>query len=106
MFPNPNNLLRPGGYGRVRLSVRTVTGALLIPQRAVTELQGSYQVSVVSSDNKVSIRSVTVADRVGSLWIVTDGLKAGERVIVEGLLKARDGAVVNVVADKSPKTGG
>jgi membrane fusion protein (multidrug efflux system) len=106
VFPNPNNLLRPGGYGRVRLSVRTATGALLIPQRAVTELQGSYQVSVVSSDNKVSIRSVTVADRVGSLWIVTDGLKAGERVIVEGLLKARDGAVVTVAADKSPQKGG
>jgi RND family efflux transporter, MFP subunit len=106
VFPNPNNLLRPGGYGRVRLSVRTVSGALLIPQRAVTELQGSYQVSVVGSDNKVSIRSVTVADRVGNLWIVTDGLKAGDRVIVEGLLKARDGAIVNVVAGKSPQTGG
>jgi RND family efflux transporter MFP subunit len=106
LFPNPNNLLRPGGYGRVRVSTRTVTGAMLIPQRAVTELQGSYQVSVVGSDNKVSTRSVTVADRVGNLWIVTDGLKAGERVIVEGLLKARDGAVVNVVAAKSPQTGG
>jgi membrane fusion protein (multidrug efflux system) len=106
VFPNPNNLLRPGGYGRVRLSARTATGAMLIPQRAVTELQGSYQVAVVSSDNKVSIRPVKVGDRVGTLWIVTDGLKAGERVIVEGLLKIRDGAVVNVVAGKSPKTGG
>ena len=106
VFPNPSNLLRPGGYGRVRLSVRTATGALLIPQRAVTELQGSYQVAVVSSENKVSIRPVTVGDRVGTLWIVTDGLKAGERVIVEGLLKVRDGAVVNVVADKSPQKGG
>lgn len=106
VFANPNNLLRPGGYGRVRLSARTATGALLIPQRAVTELQGSYQVAVVSTDNKVSIRPVTVGDRVGNLWIVTDGLKAGERVIVEGLLKARDGAAVNVVADRSPQTGG
>jgi RND family efflux transporter MFP subunit len=106
VFPNPNNLLRPGGYGRVRLSVRTATGAILIPQRAVTELQGSHQVAVVTSDNKVSIRSVTVGDRVGNLWIVTNGLKPGERVIVEGLLKVRDGAVVNVVADKSPQTGG
>jgi membrane fusion protein (multidrug efflux system) len=106
VFPNPSSLLRPGGYGRVRLSVRTATGAMLIPQRAVTELQGSYQVAVVSSDNKVSIRPVTVGDRVGTLWIVTDGLKAGERVIVEGLLKVRDGAVVNVVADKSPQKGG
>ena len=106
VFPNPSNLLRPGGYGRVRLSVRTATGAMLVPQRAVTELQGSYQVAVVSSDNKVSIRPVTVGDRVGTLWIVTDGLKAGERVIVEGLLKVRDGAVVNVAADKSPQAGG
>ncbi len=105
VFPNPNNLLRPGGYGRVRLSVRTATGAMLIPQRAVTELQGSYQVAVVGSDNKVAIRHVTVGDRVGNLWIVTDGLKAGERVIVEGLLKVRDGAVVNVVAGKSPQAG-
>src|SRR5882672_1288178 len=102
VFPNPNNLLRPGGYGRVRLSARTVPGALLVPQRAVTELQGSHQVAVVSNENKVSIRPVTVGDRVGNLWIVTDGLKAGERVIVEGLLKIRDGAVVNVVAAKSP----
>jgi RND family efflux transporter MFP subunit len=106
LFPNPNNLLRPGGYGRVRLSIVTVPGAMLVPQRAVTELQGSYQVAVVSSDNKVSIRPVTVGDRVGNLWIVTDGLKAGERVIVEGLLKIRDGAVVTVAGDKSPQTGG
>jgi RND family efflux transporter MFP subunit len=106
LFPNPNNLLRPGGYGRVRLSARTATGAMLVPQRAVTELQGAYQVAVVSTDNKVSIRPVTVGDRVGNLWIVTDGLKAGERVIVEGLLKIRDGAAVNVVAGKSPQTGG
>jgi membrane fusion protein (multidrug efflux system) len=106
VFPNPNNLLRPGGYGRVRLSVRSVPGALLVPQRAVTELQGSYQVAVVNGENKVSIRPVTVADRVGNLWIVTDGLKAGERVIVEGLLKVRDGAVVTVAADKTPQTGG
>jgi RND family efflux transporter MFP subunit len=106
VFPNPQNLLRPGGYGRVRLSARTTTGAMLIPQRAVTELQGSHQVAVVTRDNRVSIRSVTVGDRVGNLWIVTDGLKAGERVIVEGLLKVRDGTVVNVIADKSPETGG
>jgi RND family efflux transporter MFP subunit len=106
LFPNPNNLLRPGGYGRVRLSARTAAGAMLVPQRAVTELQGAYQVAVVGTDNKVSIRPVTVGDRVGNLWIVTGGLKAGERVVVEGLLKIRDGAVVNVVAGKSPQTGG
>src|SRR4030095_4284916 len=73
LFPNPNNLLRPGGYGRVRLSVRTATGALLGPQRAVSGLQGAFQVAVVGADNKVSIRPVTVGDRVGNLWIVTDG---------------------------------
>ena len=105
VFPNPNNLLRPGGYGRVRLSVQTATGALLIPQRAVTELQGSYQVAVVEADNKVSIRPVTMGDRVGNLWIVSTGLKAGERVIVEGLLRIRDGAVVAVVSGKSSQAG-
>jgi membrane fusion protein (multidrug efflux system) len=98
VFPNPNNLLRPGGYGRVRASVRTQNGALLVPQRAVTELQGSQQVAVVTSDDKVSIRLVTVADQVGDKWIVTSGLKAGERVIVDGLQKVRDGAPVKTVS--------
>ena len=98
VFPNPNGLLRPGGYGRVRASVRTQNGALLVPQRAVMELQGSQQVVVVTSDDKVSFRPVTVGDRVGNLWIVTDGLKPGERVVVEGLQKLRDGAPVKVVS--------
>jgi RND family efflux transporter MFP subunit len=96
VFPNPNNLLRPGNYRRVRASVRTQPGALLVPQRAVTELQGSAQVAVVTSDDKVSIRVVTVGDQVGDSWIVTRELKPGERVIVEGLQKARDGAPVKV----------
>jgi len=104
-FPNPTNLLRPGGYGRVRLSARTEPGAILVPQKAVTELQGSYQVAVVGSDNTVSIRPVMVGDRVGNLWIVTGGVKPGERVIVEGLMKVRDGATVTVVASQSPQTG-
>ncbi len=103
IFPNPNNLLRPGGYGRIHASARTQEGALLVPQKAVIELQGSYQVAVVGTDNKVSIRPIKVADRVGKLWIVTEGLKAGERVVVEGLQKVRDGAPVNPVA---PKAGG
>lgn len=103
LFPNPNNLLRPGGFGRIRASVRTQEGALLIPQRAVIELQGSYQVAVVGNDNKVNIRPVKVGDRVGNMWIVTEGLKPGERVVVEGVLKLRDGAQVNPVA---PKAGG
>src|SRR5438132_6378560 len=105
LFANPNNLLRPGGYGRVRASAKTQNGALLIPQRAVIELQGSHQVAVVGSDNKVSIRPVTVAERVGNLWIVTDGLKAGERVVVEGLMKVRDGATVKAVPAGSAKAG-
>lgn len=104
VFPNPSNLLRPGGYGRVRFSAKTETGALLVPQKAVIELQGSQQVAVVGSDNKVSIRPITVGERVGDLWIVTEGLKAGERVVVEGLQKVRDGAPVTVVS-ASAKAG-
>jgi len=105
VFPNPNNLLRPGGYGRVRASARTQNGVLLIPQRAVIELQGGHQVAVVGNDNKVSVRAVTVADRVGDLWIVTGGLKLGEQVIVEGVLKVRDGATVKAVPAHPAKAG-
>src|SRR5713226_9686684 len=106
VFPNPNNLLRPGEYGRVRASVKTQNGALLVPQRAVIELQGSYQVAVVGADDKVSIRPVTVGERVGKLWIITEGLKAGERVVIEGLMKVRDGAPVKVAESESAKAGG
>src|ERR1044071_9369895 len=104
LFPNPSNLLRPGGYGRIRASVRSREHALLVPQRAVIELQGSYQVAVVGDDNKVNIRPVTVGERVGKLWIVNEGVKSGERVVVEGLLKVRDGAPVKPVP-ASAKTG-
>src|SRR3989454_7635879 len=106
VFANPNNLLRPGGYGRVRASAKTQSGALLVPQRAVMELQGSHQVAVVGSDNKVSIRPVTVGERVGRLWIVTEGLKPGERVVVEGVMKVRDGVAVRAVSAESAKAGG
>jgi len=106
VFPNPNNLLRPGGYGRVRASVKTQNSALLVPQRAVIELQGSQQVAVVGADNKVRIRAVKVGERVGNLWIVTEGLKSGERVVVEGLQKVRDGAPVKAVPVESAKAGG
>jgi len=95
LFPNPGNILRPGGYGKVRAATRTESGALVIPQRAVTELQGSYQVAVVDSDNKVSIRTVTPGDRTGSDWIIAKGLKAGERVVAEGAQKVRPGSQVN-----------
>jgi RND family efflux transporter MFP subunit len=94
LFPNPGNILRPGGYGRIRTAVRVQKDALLIPQRAVSELQGAYQVAVVDGDNKVSIRTVKVGDRVGSLWIIADGLKPGERVVAEGVQKVQPGAQV------------
>jgi len=95
LFPNPGNILRPGGYGKVRAVIRLQQGALLVPQRAVTELQGGYQVAVVGGDNKVDIRTVTVGDRSGTQWVISDGLKPGERVIAEGVQKVRPGALVN-----------
>jgi membrane fusion protein, multidrug efflux system len=95
LFPNPGNILRPGGYGKVRTAVRIQKDALLIPQRAVTELQGGYQVAVVDAENKVSVRTVKAGDRVGSQWIITDGLKQGERVVVEGAQRLRPGMQVN-----------
>jgi RND family efflux transporter MFP subunit len=104
-FPNPGNILRPGQFGRVRAVTDFRVGALLIPQRAVMELQGSYQVAIVGQDNKVSIRKVTVADRVGTMWIISDGLKPGDRVVTEGLQKVGDGAVVSPVPDKSQDGG-
>jgi RND family efflux transporter MFP subunit len=95
LFPNPGNILRPGGYGRIRTAVRVQKDALLVPQRAVSELQGSYEVAVVDRENKVSIRTVKVGDRVGSFWIIADGLKPGERVVAEGVQKVRPGTQVN-----------
>jgi len=104
-FPNPNNILRPGQFGRVRAAPETRTGALLVPQRSVTELQGTYQVAVVSSDDKVSIRSVKVGERVGALWIIESGVKPGELVVVEGLQKVRDGSPVRVKQSSPPAKG-
>jgi RND family efflux transporter MFP subunit len=95
LFPNPNNILRPGGYGKVRTVTRLQQGALVVPQRAVSELQGGYQVAVVGPDNKVSIRTVTVGDRVGTQWIIAEGLNPGERVVAEGVQKVRAGLQVN-----------
>jgi len=94
LFANPANILRPGGYGKVRAVIRTQQGALLVPQRAVSELQGGYQVAVVDDQNKVNIRTIQVADRVGSQWVVAEGLKAGERVVAEGIQKVRPGMQV------------
>lgn len=95
-FPNPKNILRPGQFGRIRAAGEVRSGALLVPQRAVTELQGSYQVAVVGSDNKVSIRPVKVGERVDTMWILESGVKPGELVIVEGLQKVRDGSTVRI----------
>lgn len=100
-FPNPGNILRPGQFGRVSALTNVLKSALVVPQRAVTELQGRYQVAVVGSDNKVSIRDVTVGTRVGSMWVIQSGLDAGDRVVTEGLAKIRDGAVVNPKPDTS-----
>ena len=102
VFPNPGNILRPGQYARIRAIIRTAKGALLVPQRAVTEQQGSYQVAVVTPDNKVEIRPVKVGERVGSQWIVETGLKPGDRVVAEGTQKVRPGALVNPKPIKAP----
>jgi membrane fusion protein (multidrug efflux system) len=96
-FPNPKNFLRPGQFGRIRASTYTRNGALLVPQRAVIELQGSYQLAVVGSDNKVNVRIVKVGERVGTEWIIDSGVKKGEMVVVEGVQKVRDGVSVNPV---------
>jgi membrane fusion protein (multidrug efflux system) len=94
LFPNPGNVLRPGLFARVRAITQTKKDAILLPQRAVMELQGNYQVGLVSSDNKVEIRPITVGERVGNRWVIDQGLQPGERVVVEGLQKVRAGMTV------------
>jgi RND family efflux transporter MFP subunit len=95
LFPNPGNILRPGGYGKVRAANRIEKDALLVPQRAVAELQGGYQVALVDSENKVSIQTVEVGEQVGTQWIIKKGLKPGERVVADGTQKVRPGMQVN-----------
>jgi len=94
VFPNPGNILRPGQFGRVVAETGRRKSALLVPQRAVTELQGGYQLAVVGDDNKVNIRPVKIGAGIGSQRIIEDGLKSGERVVVEGLQKVKDGTLV------------
>ncbi len=94
LFPNGENILRPGQYAKVRALMRTEKGALLVPQRAVGELQGSYQVAVVDGENTVQIRGVTVGDRIGNLWVIREGLKPGDRVVAEGIQKVGNGVKV------------
>jgi membrane fusion protein (multidrug efflux system) len=95
LFSNANYMLRPGQYGRVRAQTQTITNALLVPQRAVTELQGTYQIAIVSETNTVHLQSVTVGEQVGASWIIENGLKSGDRVVVEGAQKVKEGAIVN-----------
>jgi len=93
-FPNPGNILRPGQYAKVKAAVDARKGALLVPQRAVNELQGAYQVAVVASDGKVDVRTVRAGEQVGNQWIVEEGLQPGEKVVVEGFASVRPGIVV------------
>jgi membrane fusion protein (multidrug efflux system) len=93
-FANPGNILRPGQFGRVRALLGMRQGAVLVPQRCVTELQGTYEVAVVRAQNSISIRKVKVGDRVGPLWVIDNGLAAGEEVVSEGTSKVRDGMLV------------
>jgi membrane fusion protein (multidrug efflux system) len=95
LFPNPRSIVRPGQYAKVRATTETRKGALLVPQRAVQELQGAHQVAVVGADNKVTMRTVKAGARIGDLWLIDEGLKPGERIVVEGLQKVREGATVN-----------
>jgi RND family efflux transporter MFP subunit len=94
LFPNPGNLLRPGQYAKVRAIVGDLRGALLVPQAAVTELQGGYEVTVVGHDNHVAVRTVQVGEQVGTLWVINEGLRRGERVVVEGQEAVKPGALV------------
>jgi membrane fusion protein (multidrug efflux system) len=95
LFPNQGNILRPGGYAKIRAVISIQHGALLVPQRAVSELQGGYQVAVVDGDNKVDVRTVTVGDLVGGQWIILSGLNQAERVVAEGVQKVHTGVHVN-----------
>ncbi|HEX6861764.1 MAG TPA: efflux RND transporter periplasmic adaptor subunit [Thermoanaerobaculia bacterium] len=100
-FPNPDGLLRPGQFGRVRLPVTTRKSAILIPQRAVQELQGTYNVFVVGNDSVAQIRAIKTGNRVGSDWVITDGLEPADKIVVEGLQKVRDGVKVRPTAAKA-----
>jgi membrane fusion protein, multidrug efflux system len=101
LFPNPDAFLRPGLYAKVRAPTETARGALLVPAQAVQETQGAYQVAVVGPDDKVALRTVKAGEQVDGLWVITDGLKPGERVVTEGLQKIKDGIVVRPKPDTS-----
>jgi membrane fusion protein (multidrug efflux system) len=105
LFPNPGNVLRPGQYAKVRAVMQSIPGAVVVPQRAVNELQGNFQVAVVGADNKVTIRTVKPGVKTGSLVVISEGLQPGERIVVEGLQKVKDGMTVNAkVVSMEPTT--
>jgi len=107
-FPNPERILRPGQYGRVRIALETRTAAILVPQKAVQELQATYSVAVVQRDNTVEMRQVVPGPRVGNFWVIDNGLNPGDRVVVEGLQKVRSGVTVNptvVTIEDAPASG-
>jgi membrane fusion protein (multidrug efflux system) len=104
-FPNPGNVLRPGEYAKVRANNENRKGALLVPQAGVTELQGNYQVAVVNAQNKIEVHPVKIGPSFEGKWIVTDGLSAGERVVVAGLQRAMPGTAVNAVPATIPAAG-
>jgi membrane fusion protein, multidrug efflux system len=93
-FPNPGNVLRPGQYARIRAVTELRKAAFLIPQQSVSELQGVYQVGVVGSDNKVTIKTVKLGPQFGDMWVVESGLQPGENVIVDGLQRVKTGVTV------------
>ena len=97
IFPNPGNVLRPGQYAKVRAVVKVRKGAILVPQRAVNEMQGAFQVAVVGPTDKIQIRTVKAAERIGNLWVIESGLAPGERVVVEGFSRVKTGAEVSPV---------
>ena len=107
LFPNAANLLRPGQFGRVRATMNVVKDALLVPQRAVTEMQGQFLPAILGADNKVDIRPVVVGERIGSEWLIAEGLKPGEKVIAEGTQKVRPGMTVETkpFAPAAPAAG-
>jgi RND family efflux transporter MFP subunit len=104
-FPNPRNLLRPGQYARIRALTETLKNAMLVPQSAMIELQGSYQLAVVGADNRVHLTPVQVGPTMGKLWVVTGGLTPGVRVVSEGTQSVRDGELVNPKAAAAPAGG-
>ncbi|MBF0511757.1 MAG: efflux RND transporter periplasmic adaptor subunit [Candidatus Omnitrophica bacterium] len=103
LFPNPGNVLRPGQFGRIRVAMNIKKNSILVPQRAVIEIQGSDQVAVVGHDNKVSIKQVKASEKVGTMWVIDEGLMPHDRVVTEGLQNVKDGAVVNTTVINWPK---